>query len=181
MVWPLPKVHLRWREPKAVHQARTLVKMRGARRWVLSLAATTLSGLLMAAWGLTKLLGPAQPANGPPATFSEMAATTAILTVFVVYIAPWSRLWNAPFVWIMDRKIRWTQGEHRDWPYEQIATCRICTRADGGKPVTILELELTSGNMELLGVPEKVSVELLSRVLKGRGLKVEIPAFHEVG
>jgi hypothetical protein len=165
-------VQLQWREPKTVHRARTLILLRGVPRWVWSLVAAALSGLFMAIWALAPLVGPPNPANGPPPSFSEWAILTTVTIFIVVYVAPWTALWSAPRIAITDKGIRWNQGKVRFWPYADILTATMTTRVNGGEPVRLLELKLRSGVAEVLGVALEISPTTLTKLLKVRSIQV---------
>jgi hypothetical protein len=159
-MWPFPKRHFKWREPKEFRQTLDAVK---ARWWHKPLAALVLACLFMTQWAVAQF----NPKKRPP-SFETAFAIAFLGSMFLVYFVAWMHRLAPSYVAVFeDHLFRSIANTHGHWKFKGIDSFAFHDCDD----FHVLVLELRRGGQVLIGVPREVDLPALQAFFEARGLR----------
>jgi len=167
MSWLIPKVLLRWKEPKVVFSARDKLEQERLKPWhrpalVLGCAAT-----LMLSWAVGHL----DPNKHPPPLIIAVPGSLVAALVFV-YALPRLIDLIPPEIRIEERAIRRIRGNvMREWKYKDIEQIELLSQIVEEQSLSMLATT-TSRRTDLLGIDPSLPVDKVSSLLVDRGVNV---------
>jgi hypothetical protein len=161
----LPKVRIKWREPKALVMQRDSRVRTTVIWWQQAVGVVIITIIMMLVWYLATL----NPKKSPPSF--EIALILAIsLGVFLVYIVPWIVRLCPSEIKLTDDAVIVTQGNRHRWAkWKDIGSCILGER-DGFQ---VIRLHLRKGHVLELGLDSTVDLPEIQRFLQGVGVSID--------
>jgi hypothetical protein len=163
-MWPFPKKHFQWREPRAFRRTIAKIEALTSRWWHVPAAGLVVSCLLMGGWALAHL----DPRNQPPSF--AVALPFALLTgPLLMRFVCWLYDVFPSTVMMVDDRLRRLKGSYPvDLKFKDLASFSVFDC--GAFHVLVL---VTPGERQwVFGVPRTVDVSALEEFLVDRGLSM---------
>jgi hypothetical protein len=162
-MWPFPKQHFKWREPKEFRQTLHAMRASKARWWHKPLAGFVLACLFMSQWALAQF----NPKKRPP-SFETAFAIAFLGSMFLVYFVAWMHRLAPSYVAVFENYMfRTIANTHGHWKFDVFDSFAI-HNCDNFR---VLVLELRRGGQVLIGVPREVDLPALQAFFEARGLR----------
>ncbi len=162
-MWPFPKQHFEWWEPREFRRSLKAWEASKTRWWTKPLAGCVKSRTFLAIWAMAKLAGSEQaPSLGVAVLISLPGG------LFLVYFPSWVyRILPSSVMITDDRVLRIVGNSAREWKFANVQSFALMEWPES----RVLAILLGDGSEPLIGVAPHLNLSALETFLSRRGLK----------